>query len=214
MIFEDRRDAGRQLAQRLALYQDEQPLVFGLPRGGVIVAYEVARALKAPLDVLVARKLGAPMQPELGIGAIAPGGVRVLDERTVRYLGIRSEQVEETIQRESAEMERRLHLYRRDRPFPDVNGQTVIVVDDGLATGVTARAAVRSIRLQHPRRTVLAAPVCAAESVASFRSEVDEVVCLESPLDFRAVGLWYRNFDQTTDEEVIALLERSRLLEE
>jgi putative phosphoribosyl transferase len=208
MMFQDRADAGRQLAQRLTPYRDENPYVFGLPRGGVVVAREVARHLDAPLDVIVARKLGAPMQPELGIGAIAPGGVRVLDERTVRYLDIPGEQIDRIVERETGEMDRRLRLYRGDAPFPDVSGCTAIVVDDGLATGVTARAAVRSIRLHHPRRILLAAPVCAPESAASFRTEVDEVVCVEAPADFRAVGLWYDNFEQTTDEEVIALLRK------
>ena len=209
MMFQDRADAGRQLAQRLTSCRDEHPYVFGLPRGGVVVAHKVARHLDAPLDVIVARKLGAPMQPELGIGAIAPGGVRVLDDRTVRYLDIPGEQIDRIVERETGEMDRRLRLYRGDAPFPDVSDCTAIVVDDGLATGVTARAAVRSIRLHHPRRILLAAPVCAPESAASFQSEVDEVVCVEAPADFRAVGLWYHDFDQTTDEEVIALLRPS-----
>jgi predicted phosphoribosyltransferase len=210
MIFQDRSDAGRQLAQRLAVYQEAHPLIFGLPRGGVVVAFEVALSLNAPLDVVVARKIGAPDQPELGIGAIAPGGVRVLDERTIRLLDIPQVRIDRVIERESLELERRLRLYRGDRPPPGVCGRTVIVVDDGLATGVTARAAVRSLKLGSPHRTVLAAPVCAPESAAGFRSEVDEIVCLGMPFDFRAVGLWYQNFDQTTDDEVLDLLDRAR----
>ena len=208
MLFQDRANAGRQLAERLTAYRNENPYVFGLPRGGVVVAYEVARHLGAPLDVIVARKIGAPMQPELGIGAIAPGDIRILDERIVGLLGISKEQIDRIVEQETEEMDRRLSLYRGDRPFPNVSDCTVIVVDDGLATGVTARAAVRSIRLQNPPRVVLAAPVCAPESAASFRGEVDELLCVESPVDFRAVGLWYHDFDQTTDEEVIALLKR------
>jgi len=208
--FEDRRDAGRRLAGKLSRFRDERPMIFALPRGGVPVGYEISRALTAPLDVFVSRKLGAPGQPEFGIGAVAAGGVRVLNEDVVKRLGITDEYVERITARETAEVERRLRYFRGDRPEPEVGGRTAILVDDGLATGVTARAAVEALRLRGPRRLVLAAPVCAAQTAELLRPGVDELVCLESPTDLGAIGFWYRDFQQTTDEEVVELLERAR----
>jgi predicted phosphoribosyltransferase len=183
--------------------------VLGLPRGGVAVAYEIARALHAPLDLVVARKLGAPMQPELGIGAIAPHGVRVLDSMAVDILGIPPEEIDQITARETVEMDRRLQLYRGDRPPLEAEGRTVILVDDGLATGVTARAAIQALCLRHPRRLVLAVPVCAPETADLLRGEVDDFVCLVMPDRFRAVGIWYDDFEQLTDDQVIALLDNS-----
>lgn len=208
--FEDRRDAGLTLGERLLGYRDERPVVFALPRGGVPVGYEVARALGAPLDVLVARKLGAPDQPEFGIGAVAPGGVRVLNSDVVRRLGIPEEYVEEVTRRETAEVERRLRHFRGERPEPEVRDRTAILVDDGLATGVTARAAIKALRLREPRRIVLAIPVCAAQTARLIRLEADELVCLECPPGLGAIGFWYRDFSQVPDEEVIELLQRAR----
>ena len=208
--FDDRRDAGRRLARNLSRYREERPVVFALPRGGVPVAYEISRALGAPLDVFVSRKLGAPGQPELGIGAVAAGDVRVLNEDIVRRLGIPDDYVQEITAHETAEVERRLRYFRGERPEPEVVGRTAILVDDGLATGVTARAAIEALRLRRPERLVLAAPVCAAQTAELFRPEVDELVCLESPYDLGAIGFWYRNFEQTSDEEVVELLERAR----
>ena len=208
--FEDREDAGRKLAERLSRYRDERPVVFALPRGGVPVGYEIASSLGVPLEVLVARKLGAPGQPEFGIGAVAPDGVRVLNEEVVRRLGIPDEYVERITEWETAEVERRLRHFRGERPEPDVRGRTVILVDDGLATGVTARAAIEALRRREPRRLVLAAPVCAAQTAELLAPEVDELVCLEVPPDLGAIGFWYRDFAQTPDEEVIELLERAR----
>ena len=209
LVFEDRRDAGRILAQQLRRYRDENPVVLGLPRGGVVVGYEIARSLHAPLDVVVARKLGAPGNPEFGIGAIAPGGARVLDERAIRELGITEAQLERLIVAETEEMERRLRLYRGDRPLPDIRNRTVILVDDGLATGVTARAAIISLRRQHPSHLIVAIPVCASETTGRLQTEVDALICASVPHNFQAVGLWYRHFDQTTDQEVIDLLARA-----
>lgn len=209
-LFHDRADAGRRLAALLDGYRAEAPIVLALPRGGVVVAYEVARALNAPLDVIVARKIGAPGHRELGIGAVAPG-VRVLDEETIRWLGVSADAIDAIAAEETAEMERRSSRFRGDRPTPALTGRTVIVVDDGLATGVTARAAVRSIRRERPERLVLAVPVCAAETATLLRAEVDDLVCVEQPQDFIAVGRWYANFDQTADEEVLDLLQRARL---
>lgn len=209
MIFRDRFEAGRRLAVELADWRAENPLVLGLPRGGVPVAYEVATALDAPLDVAVARKLGAPQQPELGIGAIAPG-VTVLDERLIGLLGLRDDEIQPILEEESRELHRRLLLYRGVDALPEVQGRTVLVVDDGLATGVTTRAAVRSLRRLSPARLVVAIPVCAPESAASIREEVDDLVCLAKPPDFRAVGLWYQDFRQTSDAEVLELLAKRR----
>ena len=211
MLFEDRGDAGRRLAERLGPYADERPVVFALPRGGVPVGAEVARSLGAPLEVIVSRKLGAPGQPEFGIGAVAPGGVRILNERVVRTLGIEEDYLEMISARESAEVERRLRLFRGEgRPYPDLDGRTAILVDDGLATGVTARAALLTLRGLHPRRLVLAVPVCAPQTVDLLRSETDDLICLLAPPDLEAIGFWYRNFDQTPDEEVVRLLEEAR----
>ena len=185
-------------------------MVFALPRGGVPVGYEISRALEAPLDVFVSRKLGAPDQPEFGIGAVAAGDVRVLNEDVVRRLGIPDDYVEQITAQETAEVGRRLRYFRGERPEPEVSGRTAILVDDGLATGVTARAAVEALRQRRPRRLVLAAPVCAAQTANLFKTKVDELVCLESPTDLGAIGFWYRNFEQTSDDEVVELLERAR----
>jgi len=208
--FEDRREAGRKLAGKLSRFWDERCVVFGLPRGGVPVGYEISRALGAPLDVFVSRKLGAPGQPEFGIGAVATGGVRILNADVIRRLGIPDEYVERITAREIAEVKRRLRFFRGGRPEPEVVGRTAILVDDGRATGVTARAAVEALRLRKPQRLILAAPVCAAQTADLFRSRVDELVCLAAPPDLGAIGLWYKNFDQTTDEEVVQLLEKAR----
>ena len=208
--FEDRRDAGRKLAGKLLRLGDERPVVFGLPRGGVPVGYEISRAIGAPLDVFVSRKLGAPGQPEFGIGAVAAGGVRVLNKDVIRRLGIPDEYIERITAREVAEVNRRLRYFRGERPEPEVGGRTAILVDDGLATGVTARAAVEALRRRGPGRLVLAAPVCAAQTAELFESRVDELVCLASPSDLGAIGLWYKNFEQTTDEEVVQLLGKAR----
>ena len=214
ILFEDRVDAGRQLAERLAPYAEERPVVFALPRGGVPVGAEVSRSLGAPLEVIVSRKLGAPGQPEFGIGAVAPGGVRVLNERAVRALGIEEDYLEMISGRELAEAERRLKLFRGDRPYPDLERRTAILVDDGLATGVTARAALLALRRMNPRRLVLAVPVCALQTAELLRPEADDLICLLAPANLEAVGLWYRNFEQTSDEEVVRLLEEVRLSRE
>ncbi len=210
LIFQDRQDAGRQLAERLLGSRYEAPVVLALPRGGVVVGYEVALALEAPLDVIVARKLGAPGNPEFGFGAVGPGGVRVVDDNTVRMLGLSEAQIEQIAARETEEMERRMRRYHGDRPPLELQGRTVILVDDGLATGVTARSAIQAIRAQKPRQLVLAVPVSARDTAEAIRSEVDELVCLNAPLAFMAVGQWYHEFGQTSDGEVIELLERAR----
>ena len=208
--FEDRREAGRRLAEKLSRFEDERPVVFALPRGGVPVGYEVSRALGAPLDVFISRKLGAPNQPEFGIGAVAAGGVRFLNRDVIRSLGIPDDYIERITAREMAEVNRRLRYFRGGRPETDVSGRTAILVDDGLATGVTARAAVEALRQRRPRHLILAAPVCAAQTAELFVPRVDELVCLISPSDLGAIGFWYKNFEQTSDAEVVQLLEKAR----
>jgi putative phosphoribosyl transferase len=209
-LFRDRKDAGLRLAERLARYRDEDSVVLALPRGGVPVGYEVARALKVPLDVFIARKLGAPNQPELGIGAVAQDGSRVLNERIVEEIGVSEEYIERVAAEETKEAERRIKLFRGERPEPEVRERTAILVDDGIATGVTTRAAIEALRRRDPRRLVLAVPVCTTYTADSLRREVDELICLEAPSNLMAIGLWYRYFEQTSDEEVIDLLERAR----
>jgi putative phosphoribosyl transferase len=204
--FVNRRDAGRELAGQLSEFADEQPVVLGLARGGVPVAYEVAQALGAPLDVLVVRKIGAPGNPEYGVGAIAEGGVRVLNHKAIRQLLISGEELEAASTRARAHVEARVAQYRDGRPPLAVEGRTAIVVDDGLATGGTARAALRAVRARNPRRLVLAVPVGAPETVESLRQEADEVVCLLQPEPLWAVGLWYEHFEATDDAEITALL--------
>jgi predicted phosphoribosyltransferase len=208
MLFRDRLDAGRQLAQKLMDYADRSDvLVLALPRGGVPVAFEVARALHAPLDVFLVRKLGLPGHEELAMGAIASGGVRVLNEDLVRTLRIPPEEIDAVAAQEQRELERREREYRSDRPAPDVRGRIVILVDDGLATGSTMRAAVAALGRQHPARIIVAVPVGAAETCEDFGADADEVICARTPEPFYAVGLWYGDFAQTSDEEVHDLLE-------
>jgi predicted phosphoribosyltransferase len=208
--FRDRRDAGRVLAQRLAAYAGRSDvLVLALPRGGVPVAFEVAQALKAPLDLFIVRKLGVPGHEEYAMGALASGDVRVLNDDVVRSLHIPDAVVEAVTRTERLELERRERLYRDGRPAPNVRGRCVILVDDGLATGATMLAAVRAVRAQQPARTVVAVPTAAAETCSQLRREADEVICVTTPEPFRAVGLWYEDFSQTGDDEVRELLARA-----
>jgi putative phosphoribosyl transferase len=205
--YRNRSEAGRILATYLSTYRNQTDLqVLALPRGGVPVAYEVARALHAPLDVFLVRKLGVPGHEELAMGAIATGGMRVLNEDVVRTLFIPSAIIESVMEREQHELERRERLYRDSRPRPQVRGRTVILIDDGLATGASMRAAARALRQQQPARLVIAVPVAAPQSCQEFRTEVDEVICAYMPQDFYGVGWWYDDFSQTSDQEVRDLL--------
>ena len=208
MRFSDRRDAGRRLAARLAPYRTAAPVVLGLPRGGVVVGYEIAKALNAPLDVLVVRKVGVPGAEEFALGAVAPGRTLLNLELAAR-LGIPRETFAALVRHEMAELERRERAYRGARPPVPVEGRTAIVVDDGLATGATAQAAIESLRQRKPAKVVFAAPVCSREGAEMLRAVADEVVCLECPADFLAVGVWYDDFSQTSDAEVIACLRPS-----
>ena len=208
--FRDRTEAGRRLAEKLDRYAGQPDvIVLALPRGGVPVAYEVAMALNAPLDVYLVRKLGVPGHEELAMGAIATGGVRVLVPEVIQETGVPEAAVDRVAAQEQRELERRERAFRGDRPPVDVRGRTVILVDDGLATGATMRAAIAALRLQDPARVVVAVPTAAPATCESMRGEVDEVVCAITPEPFYAVGLWYDDFSQTTDEEVRGLLERA-----
>ncbi|MGW4228074.1 phosphoribosyltransferase family protein [Streptomyces sp. NPDC004980] len=209
MQFTDRTDAGRRLAGALGHLRPRDPVVLGLPRGGVPVAFEVARALGAPLDVIVVRKLGVPYHPELGFGAIGEGGVRVISDEIVRHAGVREKDLVSVERAEEAELLRRARTYREGRPRLPLTGRAVVVVDDGIATGATARAACRVVRALGAAHVVLAVPVASPDVVERLRADVDEVVCLSTPSLFSAVGEWYRDFSQTSDEEVVALLARA-----
>jgi predicted phosphoribosyltransferase len=209
--FPNRRDAGRRLAAELRAYANRPDvIVLALPRGGVPVGYEIATALDVPLDVFVVRKLGLPWHEELAMGALASGGVRILDRDLIRIARVSEEDIERVTATEQAELERRERGFRGDRPFPDLTGMTVILVDDGLATGSTMKAAISALRQEGPSRIVMAVPVAAPETCEAFRDIADDVICAVTPEPFRAVGLWYDDFSQTTDEEVHELLDRAR----
>jgi len=211
MIYRDRVDAGKQLAKQLTDYADRDDLlVLALPRGGVPVAYEVAKALRAPMDIFLVRKLGVPGHEELAMGAISTGGVRVLNDDVVDYLRIPGEVIDAVAADELKELERRERAYRGDRPEPDVRGKTVILIDDGLATGSTMRAAAAALRQQNPARIVVAVPVSAPQTCDEYRMGVDEIICAKTPEPFLGVGMWYEDFSQTTDDEVRDLLEKAR----
>ena len=210
--FLDRHDAGRRLGAALAAAgydRDGDVIILALPRGGVPVGYEVARRLDAPLDVFLVRKLGVPGHEELAMGAIASGGVLVLNDDVLRHARVGQAEVDHAARRETAELARRERAYRGDRPLPGVDGKTVILIDDGLATGASMRAAAEAVRRLNPKRVVVAVPVAAPETCEHFRGLVDDVVCAVTPQPFAAVGMWYEDFSQTSDDEVRELLERA-----
>jgi predicted phosphoribosyltransferase len=210
MRFQDRTEAGKKLAAKLAVYAHRpEVVVLALPRGGVPVAFEVAAALDAPLDIFLVRKLGVPGHEELAMGAIATGGVRVLSDDVVQYLSIPDEVIEAVAKTEQQELERRERAYRGERPRLDVQGRTVILVDDGLATGSTMRAAILALREQQPARIIIAVPTASLSSCHEFKATVDDCVCVVTPEPFYAVGLWYEDFAQTTDAEVRRLLDQA-----
>jgi putative phosphoribosyl transferase len=210
MIFRDRTEAGKALAGRLGHYAGrEDVIVLGIPRGGVTVAFEVAQALAAPLEAFICRKLGTPGEAQLAFGAIAPGGVRVLDQKIISALGISGEDIETITSEQRKELERREQLYRGDRPVPSVKGRVAILVDDGIATGSSMLAALRALRKLDPGRIVVAVPVASQPARARLSQEADEFVCLDAPRAFYAIAQFYDNFEPVTDEEVQALLERS-----
>jgi len=211
MPFSDRVDAGRRLAQALATYKGQHPVVLALPRGGVPVAAEIAKALDAPLDLILVRKIGVPFQPELAMGAVVDGGepIVVRNDSVIRLSAVSESEFNAVRDRELAEIDRRRKLYLGDRPHPQFAGKTVIVVDDGIATGATTRAALRATRMRKPARLVLAVPVAPTETLNELRNEADEIVCLEDYEDFGAIGLFYSDFSQVSDAEVIDRLARN-----
>jgi putative phosphoribosyl transferase len=209
-LFTNRTHAGKELAKALAAYIDHpDSIVLALPRGGVPIAFEIANVLHAPLDVFIVRKLGAPGQPELAIGAIASGGLRVMNDDILRMLRVSEATIAATVAEEQKELERRERLYRGDRPAVKITEKIVIIVDDGIATGATMRAAVRALKEQKPRQLIVAIPTAAADTCDLLRQEVDKVVCLATPEPYIAVGRWYKDFAQTSDAEVQSLLAQS-----
>jgi len=210
MLFRDRTDAGRRLAARLLSYRDQDVVLFALPRGGAPVAAPIAEALNAPIDLVLVRKIGVPFQPELAMGAVADGGrpVTVRNDDVIAAAGVDEDAFESIRARELAEIERRRRRYLGARPRAEAEGRVAIVVDDGVATGATTRAALRAVRARHPRRLVLAVPVASPDSLESLRAEADETICLETPPSFGAIGYFYRDFRQIDDAEVIAILDR------
>lgn len=209
-FFQNRTSAGKQLAKQLSRYANENPVILALPRGGVPVGYEIANLLQAPLDIIVTRKIGLPYQREFGIGAIAEGNIHVFDHKILAMLGLSSQDLDDEIHKETTELERRVKTYRGKIKPPHIKNRTVMLVDDGLATGVTARAAIKAVKKLKPKKIIFASPVCAFTSLQEIRSLVDDVICLATPLDLMAIGLWYKQFDQTTDKEVLELLEKNK----
>lgn len=209
MVFENRQEAGKKLAVQLLKYRGEDPYVLAMPRGGVPIGYEVAQVLQVPLDVIVVRKIGLSGNPEFGIGAIAEGGIKILDQTTIEVLGIDDSEIEGTVQLEEEELKRRVKTYRGEQSLPDLKNRTAILVDDGMATGITARAAIEAVKKLNPQKIVLATPVCALDTAESLKKQVDEVLCLAAPAEFMAVGIWYKDFAQVSDEEVVDLLSKA-----
>jgi putative phosphoribosyl transferase len=208
-VFSDRKEAGKMLAAKLADYA-EKAIVVAVPRGGVVVGYEIAYKLRVPLDVIVPRKIGAPFNPELAIGAVTEDGTMILDNQLVGYLGVSESHIKEESERQRQEIKRRLRAYRGDTEFPNLKGLHVIVVDDGIATGATIRAALASLRKKEPKSVVLAVPVAPPSTIRNLKSEADEVIYLAAPEPFYAIGQFYRDFSQTSDEEVKRLLKLNR----
>lgn len=211
MLFENRQEAGKKLASQLLQYRQDEPVVLALPRGGVPIGYEVAQTLHAPLDVIVVRKITLSSNPEFGIGAIAEGGIKILDQTTITALGIDEKELQTSLSLEEEELKRRVKVYRNGKSLPNLEGRLVILVDDGMATGVTARAAIEAVKKLKPKKIILATPVCARDRAEGLNSKLDSIVCLASPFEFSAVGLWYKDFKQLSDKEVVGLLNRASI---
>lgn len=213
-IFKDRIEAGQKLAKELERFRDEKPVILALPRGGLPIGYEVAKALQAPLDIILVRKIGTPGAPELAVGAVVDGEnpELVLNEDVVRIHGVPESYIEQHAKQELGEIERRRKLYRADHPLVDVEGKTAIVVDDGIATGATVRAALKGVRKRNPETLILGVPVAPPETIESLKEEADEVICLEMPPNFRAISMHYGSFPQLQDEEVIDILRQADAL--
>lgn len=212
MYFDSRADAGKKLASVLIKYRNDKPVVLTLPRGGVAVGYEIAEVLHAPLETVVVRKISSSSNPEFAIGAVAEKGVKILDKTTIDSLGINEKDIKNTLKLEREELKRRVKVYRNGAALPGLKGRLVILVDDGIATGLTAKAAIEVVKKLNPKKIILASPVCAGDTADNLKSKVDKVICLFSPSQFSAVGIWYKNFDQLSDSEVIRLLNKSQRL--
>ncbi len=211
ILFDNRQQAGQELAERVSeQITDEETVVLALPRGGAVVGFELAKKLNAAFDVIISRKIGMPGNREFGLGAISENGVEVLNEDTIALVGVPQEALAQVIAEEREELQRRIDIYRNGAPLPELRDKTVIVVDDGVATGSTAIAAIEAIRKANPKKLIFAAPVCAYDTAENLRSLVDVLICLASPQQFVAVGQWYREFSQVTDAEVLALLRKAR----
>jgi putative phosphoribosyl transferase len=205
MIFADRKNAGRILAQNLLLFKNNNPVILALPRGGVPVGYEVAKKLDTKLDILIVRKIGSPKNPEFGVGAIAEGGTLLIDKETILSLGISTDLLKNLIEKEKKEIERQLMLYRKGEAITKLKNKTVIIIDDGLATGVTAKCAIKAVKLQQPRKVIFAAPVCAYDTSQSLCKDT-ETICQISPDELQAIGSYYKDFKQVSDEDVLQIL--------
>jgi predicted phosphoribosyltransferase len=207
MIFENRQDAGEKLAKKLLTYTDKNVVLLALPRGGVLVGHEVARAFNLKLHTIIARKIGAPGQRELGVGAIAEHDIELYDEKLLDLLGITKNDLLPVVEKEKKELQRRITLYRKGKNLPDMKGKVIILIDDGLATGITAMAAIHAIKTLHPKTIIFASPVCASDSIERIEPLVDQVICLITPFALRSVGSWYKHFDQVSDDEVVKCLQ-------
>ncbi len=207
-MFKDRTEAGKTLAEALSEYKDKNTIVLAIPRGGVVVAYEVAKALNAPLDLIIPRKIGAPSQPELAIGAVTEDGTTILNQDIIQYLRVPDDYIKTEVKRQVEEIKRRIQRYLGDKPRLSIEGKVVILIDDGVATGATTRAAIASIRKRKPASIVLAIPVGPPDTVKELREDADKVICLMTPEPFFAIGQFYENFEQTSDEEVIQILNK------
>lgn len=210
MIFKNRQEAGQKLAEKLKNFKNKKAIILALPRGGVVVGHEVAQKLKLPLDILTVRKIGAPFNPEFAIGAIAEGNIQVIDGYVTNLANFEDSEVQKIINREKKELNRRVKLYRSGRRLPELKGQTVILVDDGLATGLTMLAAIQSVRKLKPKSIIIAVPVCACLTFEKLKKQVDEAICLDCEGDLNAIGLYYEDFEQVSDEEVINLLKLNK----
>lgn len=209
-LFRDRYQAGQELSKLLAKYAGEKPVVLALPRGGVPVGYHVAQSLNAPLDVIIVKKIGLPQNKEFGVGAVAEDDTQILDQRTLSLIGVPKEYLKEALEEEREEMKRRQKVYRQNKSLSSLKNKTVILVDDGLATGVTAKAAIEAVKKQKPKKIIFASPVCAYDTAMQLRQLVDEVVCVATPQEFIAVGNWYDYFPQLSDQEVVEILQGFR----
>lgn len=209
MQFRDRADAGKQLAKRLIIYKNTNSIILALPRGGVPVAFEIAKALHLPMSVIIARKIGAPGNPEFGIGAISENAVSVLDEKSINSLQITDEKLVQLIRHEAGELKRRIDMYRDGKSLPDVSGKNTILIDDGLATGVTAQAAIGALRKFGPQKIIFASPICSPDNIKKIKTMADKIICLHCDPALRAIGAYYKNFDQINDEEVLYYLHAS-----